>query len=54
MISDEGLGSEGDVTEGITSEMSTSLPEASRWANGIGWVVAVAEVSGVEVNGSEI
>src|ERR1044072_172172 len=54
MISEEGGGSEGDVTKGITLEMGTSFPEASKWANGIGWVVAVSEVSGVEVRGSEL
>src|ERR1044072_114979 len=53
-MSDEGVGSEGDVIMGIVSEMGISFLEASRWANGIGWVVEVSEVSGVEVKGSEI
>src|ERR1044072_1748119 len=54
MISSEGVGSEYDVTTGVTSVLGTSFPKASRCAKGIGCVVAVSEMSGVEVMGSEI
>src|ERR1044072_3969544 len=53
MISSEGVGSEYDVTTGVTSVLGTSFPKASRCAKGLGCVVAVSEMSGVEVMGSE-
>src|ERR1044072_6143445 len=46
MISSEGVGSEYDVTTGVTSVLGKSFPKASR--------CAVSEMSGVEVMGSEI